>query len=177
MNHHDHVNLLRAGVTHVGGTWADLGSGGGAFTLALAELLGDKARIISIDKDARVLRDQERAMQSTFSRAHVEYRQADFSKRLEIPSLDGVVMANSLHFHQNKLPILAFVREYLKPGGHLLLAEYNIDNGNTWVPYPLSFGSWEKLAREAGFSHTRLLASRPSRFLHEIYSAASTNPG
>ena len=32
---------------------------------------------------------------------------------------------------------------------------------------------WEELALEAGFSDTELLARRPSRFLREIYSAAS----
>ena len=35
MNHRDHVNLLRRGVPEPGGVWADLGSGAGAFTLAL----------------------------------------------------------------------------------------------------------------------------------------------
>src|SRR5690554_4106120 len=40
MNHQDHVNLLRPGVPATGGVWADFGAGTGAFTLALAELLG-----------------------------------------------------------------------------------------------------------------------------------------
>ena len=38
MDHTDHVNLLRDAVG-LGGTWADFGSGTGAFTLALAELI------------------------------------------------------------------------------------------------------------------------------------------
>ena len=37
MDHTDHVNLIRAGVS-TGGVWADFGSGGGAFTLALADV-------------------------------------------------------------------------------------------------------------------------------------------
>ena len=60
MDHRDHVNLLRGGVQTPAGLWADFGSGAGAFTLALAELLGDGAQIISIDKDAGALRAQER---------------------------------------------------------------------------------------------------------------------
>ena len=40
MNHTDHVNLLREGISEPGGVWAEFGSGSGAFTMALAELLG-----------------------------------------------------------------------------------------------------------------------------------------
>ena len=41
VDHADHVGLLRAGSpTAAGGTWADIGPGTGAFTLALADLLG-----------------------------------------------------------------------------------------------------------------------------------------
>jgi hypothetical protein len=61
----------------------------------------------------------------------------------------------------------------LKPGGTLLLVEYNVDSGNRWVPYPFSFGTWTRLAQQAGFSEPRLLATHPSSFLHGFYSAAA----
>jgi ubiquinone/menaquinone biosynthesis C-methylase UbiE len=178
MNHTDHVNLLRPGIDQPGSAgpgavWADLGSGGGAFTLALADLLGPKAAIYSVDRDAGALREQQRAMQDRFPAARVDYRQADFTHSLDLPPLDGLVMANSLHFQREKEPVLRLVRGYLKPGGRLLLVEYNTDQGNTWVPYPLSYSNWEELARRCGFAQTHLLASRPSRFLGEIYSAMS----
>ena len=51
MDHEDHVYLLRGGVPGVGGVWADLGSGRGAFTLALADLIGRTGHIYSVDKD------------------------------------------------------------------------------------------------------------------------------
>ncbi|MFN8488989.1 MAG: hypothetical protein U0350_15490 [Caldilineaceae bacterium] len=65
------------------------------------------------------------------------------------------------------------VRRYLRPEGRLLLVEYNIQRGNFAVPYPVPYTAWETLAQQAGFSQTKLLATRPSRFLHEIYSAVS----
>jgi ubiquinone/menaquinone biosynthesis C-methylase UbiE len=173
MNHADHVNLLRNGIPAPGGVWADLGSGTGAFTLALAELIGPGGTIYSVDQDRGALRQQEQAMRSRFPGVTVHYHAADFRQRLDLPALDGVVMANSLHFVQDKLPVLRLIQDYLRPGGRLILVEYNADLGNTWVPYPLAYPTWEALARQGGFAHTQLLAVRPSRFLHEIYSAAS----
>jgi|FLYN01.1.fsa_nt_gi ubiquinone/menaquinone biosynthesis C-methylase UbiE len=173
MNHTDHVNLLRNGIPAKGGIWADLGSGAGAFTLALAELVGPEAALYSIDRDSRALNEQEKAMRARFPDTTTNYVNADFTRPLALPLLDGVVMANSLHFYRDKEPILQLVRGYLKPGGRLLLVEYNTDTGNPWVPYPLSYPTWEVLARRSGFGQTRLLLTRPSRFLGEIYSAIS----
>lgn len=174
MNHNDHVHLLRKGVTEQGGTWADLGSGWGAFTLALADLLGPDAHIYSVDKDRGSLQEQERAMRARFPQAQVQYIQTDFTQRLSLPLLDGVVMANSLHFVRKKEAVLQLVRSYLRPGGHFILVEYNADRGNPWVPYPLSYSTWEGVARANGFTSTTLLERVPSRFLNEIYSALNT---
>lgn len=173
MNHNDHVHLLHKGIPRPGGTWADLGSGGGAFTLALADLVGPTGQIYSVDKDRSALRQQEREMRSRFPSTIVSYLVADFTQRLDLPPLDGIVMANSLHFLRHKDPTLQLIRSYLKPHGRLIIVEYNADRGNMWVPYPFSYGTWEKLAKQNGFASTQLLASVPSRFFGEIYSAMS----
>jgi hypothetical protein len=70
--------------------------------------------------------------------------------------------------------VLNLVRSYLHPSGRFILVEYNADHGNWWVPYPLSYSIWEKFSLQHGFTRTRLLATVPSRFLREIYSAVST---
>jgi ubiquinone/menaquinone biosynthesis C-methylase UbiE len=175
MDHEDHVTLIRPAVEAAGpgGDWADLGSGWGAFTLALADLLDPGSAIYSVDRDRGSLREQERAMRSRFPAVHVEYIQADFTRPLDLPPLDGIVMANSLHFVKDKAPLVERLRGYLKPGGRFVLVEYNADRGNPWVPYPLSYSTWEALARRAGFTSTRLIGRVPSRFLGEIYSAES----
>jgi SAM-dependent methyltransferase len=173
VDHEDHVALIREGVLGGGTTWADLGSGEGAFTLALADLLGPAGSIHSIDRDERALQTQGRALRRAFPGVRVTPLVADFARPLELPPLDGIVMANSLHFQRDRLAVVRLVRGYLRPGGRLVLVEYDTDHGNPWVPYPLSFGSWERLAAEAGFRETRRLASVPSRFLGSIYSALS----
>jgi ubiquinone/menaquinone biosynthesis C-methylase UbiE len=176
MNHIDHVHLLRKGIAAPGGVWADLGAGSGAFTLALAELIGASGQIIAIDRDAGALRQAESAMRAQFPQIILRAQVADFARSIDVPPLDGVIMANSLHFQHDKMSVLQWVFAVLKPGGTLLIVEYNTDSGNTWVPYPFSYPIWEQLATQAGFTETRLLEKRPSRFLDEIYSAASLRP-
>ena len=177
MNHADHVALLAPGVTQgEGGTWADLGAGMGAFTLALADLIGPHGVIHAIDRDRGALAELRNAFVSAVPQAELRLRTADFTRRLDLSDLDGVVMANSLHFVDDKAAVLGHVRGYLKHGGRLLLVEYDSDGGNIWVPHPMSFETWRDVAAEAGFVETRRLATVPSRFLHRIYSALSLAP-
>ncbi len=177
MNHNDHVYLLQKGILAPGGVWADFGSGTGAFTLALADLIGPTGIIYSIDKDRGSLREQERAMKARFPGVTVHYIVADFTNRLDLPPLDGIVMANALHFLRKKDTMLQLIRGYLRPGGRLIIVEYNTDRGNMWVPYPFSYSTWEDMARQNGFSGTQLLATVPSRFLGGMYSAVSKVDG
>ena len=101
MDHSDHVRLLRAGVPREPGTWADLGAGEGAFTLALADLLPPGTTIHAIDKDQTALAELARRYARVAARRELprlETAAADFTHALELGDLDGVVMANSLHF-------------------------------------------------------------------------------
>ena len=173
MNHAEHVRLLQGGVSAPGGVWADLGSGSGAFTLALADLLGSDGEIYSVDRDAGALREQERALRARFPAVRVHYVTADYTRPLSLPPLDGIVMANSLHFLRDKETVLRSLKSYLRPGGRFILVEYDTDHGNMWVPHPLAFASWQATARHAGFADTKLIATVPSRFLGRIYGAVS----
>jgi ubiquinone/menaquinone biosynthesis C-methylase UbiE len=172
MIHEDHVHLLQPADLNPGGTWADLGAGSGAFTLALRELIGMDASIHAVDKDRTPLSELEEAYRSRFSDTkNLHIVAADYSRSLDLPLLDGILMANSLHFFKDKKKILRHVQSFLQPNGILLLVEYNVDSGNPWVPHPLSFESFNALAPGAGFSKPRLLAKHPSSFLREFYSA------
>lgn len=175
MDHVDHVALLQPGVES-GGTWADLGSGRGAFTLALADLLGPDGRIVSVDRDAAALHEQSRLMAARFPAVGLEQRVADFTRPLALPTLDGIVMANSLHFVRDQESTLRELVGTLRPGGRLILVEYDADQGNPWVPHPISLERWGRLAPTAGLIDVRLLHRVPSRFLGSIYSAAADRP-
>ena len=77
--------------------------------------------IYSVDKDAGALTAQERALRARFPTTSAHFLAADFTQRLPLPPLDGAIMANSLHFHRAKEPIVWLVRSYLKPDGRLIL--------------------------------------------------------
>jgi SAM-dependent methyltransferase len=173
MNHADHVNLLRGGVPAPGGTWADFGSGMGAFTLALAELIGPGSVIHSIDRDAHALAVQAREVRRRFPQVTLHTQCHDYARPLALPPLDGIIAANTLHFQRDALPVVRLLKSYLKEAGRMIVVEYNIGVGNFAVPHPLPFTEWQRLAERCGFAHTELLATRPSRFLHQIYSAVS----
>lgn len=167
MKHSDLVELIRGGVDGGGTRWADLGAGEGAFTRALLELLGPEARITAVDRDARALRQLA-------GMAGIDTKPADFTRPLGLERLDGVLMANSLHFVRDKGPVLELVGQMLVPGGRLVIVEYGTDRGNPWVPHPFTYARWELMAARAGFVGTRLLRTIPSSHFGSMYSAVST---
>jgi ubiquinone/menaquinone biosynthesis C-methylase UbiE len=174
VNHDDHVALIRAGVEGTGPRWLELGAGEGAFTLALADVLGADAEILACDRDARALRQAASRVHRAFPAAHVETRAFDFTEALPYGPFDGVLAANSLHFVKDRDATLRAIRWALVPLGRLVVVEYDADRGNPWVPHPFSFETWRREAVAAGFDEPRLLHRVPSRFLEAIYGAVTT---
>jgi len=174
MDHDDHVALIRAGVEGAGPRWLELGCGDGAFTLALADVLGPVAEIVAVDRDPGALRTMTRRAGESFPTARVEARRADFTDGLPDGPFDGVLAANSLHFVRDRSPVLAAISLALAPEGRLVIVEYDADQGNPWVPFPFSFASWRSEAAAAGFATPRLLHRVPSRFLGAIYGAVTS---
>ena len=177
MDHADHVGLLRPAVD-AGGRWADIGAGEGAFTLALADLLGPGGRIVAVDRDAHALRTNEDRVQKRFPATDLTTLVADLTGPLPLPELDGLVAANSLHYvrPERQVEVIRTLAGHLRPGGRFVVVEYDADHGNPWVPHPFSFPSWERLAEAAGLIDTRRLGRVLSRFLDAIYSAESRRP-
>ena len=178
MDHADHVGLLRPAL-EPGGTWADIGAGNGAFTLALADLLGAGGRIVAVDRDAHVLRENERVVRARFPGTDLATLTGDLTGPLDLPLLDGLVAANSLHYvpRDRQVAVVRHLAGHLKPGGRFVVVEYDADRGNPWVPHPFSYPSWERLAGAAGLVATRRIGRVPSRFLDAIYAAESRRPG
>jgi SAM-dependent methyltransferase len=176
MDHEDHVDLIRNGVLGAGRRWLELGAGEGAFTLALAELLGTGPEIEAVDRDAGALATLAAAMRTRFPNTTLRIHHLDFVRELPAGPFDGVLAANSLHFVRELASLLQDVHDVLTPGGRLLIVEYDADRGNPWVPHPFSFATWKRTAAAAGFGGTRLVGHVPSRFLGAMYGAVTFRP-
>jgi ubiquinone/menaquinone biosynthesis C-methylase UbiE len=177
VDHADHIGLIRDAVAGIGRRWLELGAGRGAFTLALADLLGPAADIVAIDRDRGDLAALAATMSRRFPETDLTTVVADFSRPLPVvPGFDGLLAANSLHFVRDPGAVIDGVRPLLRPGARIVVVEYDSDSGNPWVPFPFSYATWQEIAAGAGLLDTRLVRRVPSRFLGAIYAAASDLP-
>lgn len=150
-------------------TWADLGCGDGLFTRALAALLPYGSVVYAIDKSPQRLA-------SAFQNNKLEFIQMDFtSGELPLAGVDGFLMANSLHFVKKKNDLLIQLRGRLKTDGQLLIIEYELQQGNAWVPYPITYASLKLLLGGVGFEQATVIGERQSVYGNrKMYACLAT---
>jgi len=164
--------LLRPAVPGREGSWADFGAGSGTFTKALVALLGPQTRVLAVDRDRGALERLERWARG--AAPGVTTVAADFAAPL--PSLalfDGMLFANSLHFVAPAAEVLARLSRRLRPGGRVVLIEYDGREPSRWVPYPLPAARWPELARAASLVSPTVLSRRPSAYGGDLYVATA----
>jgi ubiquinone/menaquinone biosynthesis C-methylase UbiE len=141
--------------------WLDLGCGTGLFTLALAGNLPEGSKIIAIDKDEKALRK----IPATVNDVVIQSIAADFVyDALDVKEVDGILIANSLHYVKDKETLLKGLISSMKTNGVFLIVEYDREKGNQWVPYPLTIDAAKALFKGLGFSGFHVLNKRPSVF-------------
>tara|TARA_R110000744_G_scaffold62675_1_gene129353 strand:- start:345 stop:914 length:570 start_codon:yes stop_codon:yes gene_type:complete len=162
------IKLIEKGVSDGGEaqtdeahSWLDLGAGNGLFTRALASLPPSGSVVTAIDKRSSFSPTQSDLKGTT----RIETRVADFTTlRSEDLKVNGILMANSLHYVKDQKGFLMKALDSLLPGGRLIVVEYDTDRGNMWVPYPLSFTSLSDLMNGISGCTTTKLATVPSQF-------------
>jgi len=141
--------------------WLDLGCGTGLFTLALAANLPAGSKIIAIDKDEKVLRK----LPAIIDGVEIETVAADFVyDALDVREVDGILMANSLHYVKDKETLLKRLHYLMKADGFFLIVEYDRPTSNPWVPYPLTVDDAKALFKGLGYLGFQVLNKRPSVF-------------
>ncbi|NDJ61316.1 MAG: class I SAM-dependent methyltransferase [Chloroflexi bacterium] len=176
MTHAELVNLIRAGVPDQGGVWADFGAGGGNFTRALHDLLGSAATIFAVDRDGRAL---ERLQASWLGgeAAALHIRTADFTQPLALPPLDGLLVANALHFNRDQAGAVARLAGYLRRGGRFMIVEYEVNSARSYIPFPLPYARFERLMIGAGLGDVvRVGLRRSPSSGTAMYAAAAIKP-
>lgn len=141
--------------------WMDLGCGDGVFTRALAELLPAGSSIEAWDTNAVALgsipesHDQVVIHKRAFDLLHTEFPK----------NMDGIMLANVLHYVADPIPILKKISRALVPEGLLVVAEYDTDIPvATWVPYPISQKRLASLLMSAGSGAPMFLGRRASAY-------------
>jgi SAM-dependent methyltransferase len=156
------ISLIKKGIVPQSSpqTWADLGAGRGLFSDALLTLLQPGSIIHAVDTNK----------QANLHNPSIIFHQADFvNDKLPLPALDGILMANSLHYVHDQVACIKQLKTYLRNHtGVFILIEYDTDKGNEWVPYPVSFARARTIFGEAGFSKIEKIGERSS-----IYNKAS----
>ena len=151
-------------------TWADLGCGDGTFTVALASQLPPGSVVHAMDVNSRVLKGVPSRRGGVDIATHV----GDFT---EFPwpfeTLDGVLMANALHYVPDQAAFLRRCRAHARRR-RVLLVEYDTDRANPWVPYPLSYTAAVELFKAAGYDVAALGRRRSAYRRAEIYGALFT---
>lgn len=166
------ADLLRPAVpVSPGAHWADLGAGTGTFTRALAALLGKDAQLYAVDADERALRSIRQWAERAPDAPAVRILPGDFTRRMPLPPLDGIVMANALHFVADPVWAVTLAASYLRPGGRLVVVEYQDRPASRWVPHPVPAARFAELAADAGLSPVRVVATRPSAYGGQMYVA------
>ena len=169
--------LLAPAVRNMSGCWADLGCGDGVFTYLLFDLLQSDSVVYGVDERKSALQRLRQNLAEYVPADRLHLVQADFIHPLSLPPLQGMVLANSLHFVRHKAPILRQLVDLLEPGGRIVVIEYNTNRGNTAVPYPLDEIEFLNLAREAGLQQPQIVTKVPSSFLGEMYAGMASKNG
>jgi ubiquinone/menaquinone biosynthesis C-methylase UbiE len=162
MQQSEMVALIREGVPSPGGIWADLGAGTGNFSWALAELIGPQGAIYAVDRDGKAIRQLQERIARADPGAAIIPLQGDIAHPLDLPALDGVLLANALHFIRDQKAALTLAAGYLRPGGRLLLVEYDLRAPLPWTPFPVSLSLFQSLAAGAGLAAPTAIGRRVS---------------
>ena len=148
--------------------WADLGSGTGLFTRAMAHLLPPESTLFAIDRRKRDL-DQ---IPNFIGGAIIATQRKNFIKDPLPINLDGILMANSLHYVRKKEVFIEKLKRSLKTSGKLLIIEYDTQRANPWVPFPIQYSKLNALLQQHGFQSVEKIGTYQSLYGNgEMYAA------
>lgn len=172
MTHQTALSLIQEALPTKSAVWADLGAGSGLFAEVLADHLPQNSTVIAMDKSPHMLWRLE-----TPPGIHFQVMEGDFTREMEFPQLDGILMANALHYVEDPAAVLPHILSHLRPGGSFVLIEYETQQAlPPWIPYPIPKARFEALASQAGLSKPRLIGTAPSQYGHDhIYALLCHN--
>lgn len=117
-----------------GSVVADLGAGGGWFTVRLARRVGPNGLVYAEDVQRQMVDAIDRRVAREGLRNVITVLGEDDDPRLPPDALDAVLMVDAYHEVQNRVPLLANVRASLKPNGRLGIVDFKREGGGPGPP-------------------------------------------
>lgn len=125
------MDALRIGE---GSVVADVGAGGGWFTVRLARRVGPNGIVYAQDVQRQML-DVIRGRIDREGLRNVRYVHGETTDpRLPARALDAVVIVDTYNEFANPVPLLRGLRVSLKPGGRVGIVDFSMDGGGPGPP-------------------------------------------
>jgi hypothetical protein len=155
MSDEDAISLIGKAVNvHEPQVWADLGCGSGTFTKALNSSLPAGSHITAVDREKQRL-----------DLLNVEFLRANLERdELKLSGLDGILMANAIHYVAEKAALIRKLEPMFAGSPHFIMIEYDIGRANPWVPFPITFRQLQTLFRTLGYYKIVKVSERPSAY-------------
>jgi ubiquinone/menaquinone biosynthesis C-methylase UbiE len=147
------MDALRIGE---GSVVADLGAGGGWFTVRLARRVGPNGRVYAQDVQPQMLDSIRRRVDRDGFR-NVEYvRGEPADPRLPAGTLDAVLIVDTYHEFVNPVVLLRRLGESLKPTGRIGIVNFTTEGGGPGPPLSQRVDA-QRVIEEAGQAGLHLL--------------------
>ncbi len=133
---------------------ADIGSGGGYYTIRFAELLGDNGKVYAIDIEQgnldyidKIL--QEKHLENKVTLVHAEGNSSDLPDN----TLDLLFLRNSFHHLKNRVVYFKALKKSLKDKGKVVIIDHKKESSSgPGIGHGTGEGEIEEVMKEAGFS-------------------------
>jgi SAM-dependent methyltransferase len=128
-NHRHLAELLKPGMSVL-----DVGCGTGAITADIAKAVGADGRVVGVDRDESLLqlaREQHRDVEN------LRFETRDALSLGYEQSFDVVTSARAVQWMSDPAAAIACMKRAARPGGYVVVLDYNLDN-NSWEPQPPS---------------------------------------
>ncbi|MEA1964438.1 MAG: class I SAM-dependent methyltransferase [Candidatus Aerophobetes bacterium] len=117
--------ILEAIALRPGQSIADIGAGGGYFSLRFAEVVGEKGKVYALDKNPEFLEFIKKSAKEKKLTSIIATLTAE--ERVDLPekSVDFIFMRNVTHHISNRVNYFEGLKRFLKPDGRVIILEYN----------------------------------------------------
>lgn len=107
-----------------GQTIADIGAGGGYFSLRFAEIVGGKGKVYAVDTNPKFLEFIKNNTEKKELNNLIPVLAKEETLNLPEKSLDFIFMRNVTHHVPKRVEYFKNLKEFLKPDGRIIIIEY-----------------------------------------------------